>query len=589
MMPLQRPPRDAQTTERTPLLAAEDVDRAGDTVPAMPAAQRSEPIVRFREPTTPPQPAAAPSTRAVHVAPRSRPRGDRGAVGADPRAVDDADGQLMPSDPATEPMASPPAGALAHQPPVHSLTRRRRQITSATALFAEAEPEAEADAAPSSVASSELAADAAPRPVRAAWPLTRRHLLLMIVAMMALGAAAAMVSRYLAHRQPSTDVAPAAPTPVRPRSTVGTIRFVTVPADATITISGQPAHTGSPWDAELSLGRHQVEIHRDGYKGWLTSIDVAAGERQMVRVELGPLGSMVMADATLIVTSTPAGLDAVLDGIVVARTPIKLSIKPGMHAVALRRNGIDVWKKTVDAGAGTIYELHPVLGAAPEIATAATSSTPPPSTPPPSASPPSSSPPAPSPSTRPRSTPSAPAVSTRPPATRPPPTRPSARPKADVTERAPASDAPALPAPSSLGSVTPTPIPTPPPAPTTPPPAPTPAPTAPPPAPVAPPRAAPAPPSGPVNVPSGAVTKRSGEPPTITTGGLRGVPAQVSAKLCIDVTGRVTSAELLTAVSNGSTAAEILSALRGWRYAPYKLNGTPHAACFSVALAFRFD
>ena len=368
-MPAQTVGREALVTERTPRIVEDELGLAGDTVLSMPVAQRSEPIVRFREPTVPPplegaldevpQPAFRPS---IHVAPGALP-----SFGSS---------EMMPLDPATEPMASPPSGALYGDPPVRSLTRRRRLITPATALFAEPEPEPDTDGNPRAVASSahSLQDPSASRAKRALFQLTPRRLAIGIAALVLLGAAATIVGWYATRHTPS-PVQPRAPAPppTRTGSTSGTIHFVTVPADAAISISGAPMHAGSPWDAELQLGSHQVEIHHEGYKGWLSSIDVAAGERQMVHVELEPLGSAMMADATLIISSNPTGLDAVIDGVVVARTPIKRSVKPGIHAIVLRRNGVELWKKTVDAGAGTTYDLRPTLAdgsvaqAAPEL------------------------------------------------------------------------------------------------------------------------------------------------------------------------------------------------------------------------------
>jgi hypothetical protein len=194
---------------------------------------------------------------------------------------------------------------------------------------------------------------------------------------------------------------------------------------------------------------------------------------------------------------------------VVARTPIKRSLTPGVHAIALRRNGVEVWKKTVDAGAGTIYDLRPAL--ADVEGSAAQGSA-----------------------------------------------LPAAPPPETVEAVAKPEEAPA---PMPLGSVTPTPIPAPPPAP---------------------------PPMivGPVSVAPSAVAKLSGPTPNVTKFTDTVLPDRISAKLCIDDVGRVKTAELLTPVAS-DPASEILGALREWRYAPYKLDGAAHAACFAVAFRLK--
>jgi hypothetical protein len=62
------------------------------------------------------------------------------------------------------------------------------------------------------------------------------------------------------------------------------------------------------------------------------------------------------------------------------------------------------------------------------------------------------------------------------------------------------------------------------------------------------------------------------------------IPPVVAAKLCIDHTGGVTSAELITKLE-ARAALEMTQTLKTWRYTPYKPQGspTPAAACFAVS------
>jgi hypothetical protein len=60
----------------------------------------------------------------------------------------------------------------------------------------------------------------------------------------------------------------------------------------------------------------------------------------------------------------------------------------------------------------------------------------------------------------------------------------------------------------------------------------------------------------------------------------------VSSKVCISHTGRVTSVDVITKLDS-RVAIDITRALEDWRYAPYKLNGTPTAACFVVSFKLR--
>ncbi len=63
------------------------------------------------------------------------------------------------------------------------------------------------------------------------------------------------------------------------------------------------------------------------------------------------------------------------------------------------------------------------------------------------------------------------------------------------------------------------------------------------------------------------------------------LPPLIAAKLCIDAAGVVTKADVLSKIADKRAAADFATALKSWRYAPYKKDGTPMAACF--ALSFR--
>jgi len=156
----------------------------------------------------------------------------------------------------------------------------------------------------------------------------------------------------------------AAPPPTsanaEPTITTGTVKFVTEPADAEIKVEGMPAHAGGPWTIDLPAGIHQVEIHRQGYKAWLTSVELSAREAQTLHVVLEPLGAAAQADATLAISTTPPGLEATLDGQPLAeKTPTKSTLKVGPHTIAVKQNGVEVWHQQFTAEASSDYEFTP--------------------------------------------------------------------------------------------------------------------------------------------------------------------------------------------------------------------------------------
>jgi hypothetical protein len=94
-------------------------------------------------------------------------------------------------------------------------------------------------------------------------------------------------------------------------------------------------------------------------------------------------------------------------------------------------------------------------------------------------------------------------------------------------------------------------------------------------------------PKGPMVVPPNAVRKRAGSTPRIRVrSGEAAPPSRLSARLCIDRRGKVTSASVLTAVSS-NVKATVEKALSRWRYAPYRHKGERVRACFAVSFRTR--
>jgi hypothetical protein len=260
---------------------------------------------------------------------------------------------------------------------------------------------------------------------------------------------------------------------------------------------------------------------------------------------LEPLSTMAIAEATLVLSSTPLGLEAMLDGRLLGITPIKAQIKPGPHAIVLRQNGNEVWRQDLNAKSAATYEFSPSMDenkqreraqrAAPVVAR----------------------------------NPESPPVETPAP---PPPAAPDAA--LQVTDKT--VEKPVIPeAPPPVATI-PAPTP-PPPAPVKPPPAPAITAAAPTPVPAAAPRVV-----GPVLVPPSKVTRISGEMPTLGKSKRAEVPPVVAAKVCIDASGKVTGVNLITKLER-LTSVDLSNAVHGWRYQPYKQNGTAVPACFVVS------
>jgi eukaryotic-like serine/threonine-protein kinase len=338
----------------------------------------------------------------------------------------------------------------------------------------------------------------------------------------------------------STSSSNAGAATLTPDRLFGTLKFMIEPPDADIKlVEKKLEHAGSPWTTQLEPGVHQIQIQREGYKAWLTSIELSANETQTLRVVLEPLSDKAAAsEATLTLDSTPSGLEAFLDGRLLGVTPIKAQIKPGPHGIVLRQDGKEVWREDLAAKAAVVYEFNPVMTVEKQRERAQRAAPP---------------------ERRDRET---------------PPVTPDAAPAIEKT----VEKQPELPKPTpGSAAAAPTNKPVPPEAPK---------PVTPVPAPVTPPPVVPAPitpkPTGPVVVPPSAVQRISGEMPTLGKTKRAETPPVVAAKVCIDTTGRVSSVDMITKLER-LTSMDLGTAVKSWRYAPYKQNGVATAACFVVS------
>jgi hypothetical protein len=380
---------------------------------------------------------------------------------------------------------------------------------------------------------------------------------------------------------------PAAPVATKPQT--GKVKFVIEPPDATVKIAGIEPHTGSPWSVDLDPGQIQVQINHDGFKSYVTTVDLSAGETQTLRVVLDKGG--VEALSLLTIESTPPGLVVTLDGTDLAqRTPIeKMQVQKGPHVATIKENGQEVWRQEFMATGDADFEFKPILTEekkrerAEQAAQRVAQNTPvrqrdtTPDRPTPSptrvvkedtdtggakgsvkdinvgsaaetgavipAPPETKLPPPPAPDTKP-DTGSGSASATPPPAPE----------HKDATGNAAGSNA------GSAAKVATAPVTT--------------APKA----------------AQPAVVPPNAVHRTSGSLPTINQVPRAGEtpPSKISTMLCIDTGGSVTTVKVLSKGLPAGVAEELQSTMSGWKYQPYKQGPNTVPACFVVSFAVKW-
>lgn len=93
-------------------------------------------------------------------------------------------------------------------------------------------------------------------------------------------------------------------------ATTAAMRISSVPAGATVVIDGATVGT-TPYEGELSVGPHTVELTKAGYSPQTREVDVAGGEATTVDIELVPQGGSLSPRTTEIIGWSAIGVGAV--------------------------------------------------------------------------------------------------------------------------------------------------------------------------------------------------------------------------------------------------------------------------------------
>ncbi|MEM9491129.1 MAG: PEGA domain-containing protein, partial [Myxococcota bacterium] len=137
------------------------------------------------------------------------------------------------------------------------------------------------------------------------------------------------------------------------------IKFIVEPADATIAVLGYGEHSGAPHKLQVAApGTYRVEISRDGYRSYVTELEVGSGENHVVRVYLEQ-GGKDSSQVTIRLRSDDWRV--MLDGKRLPGTsPLIVEVATGTHTLSvLDDDGDEVWRNEFDAVANTNYEFEP--------------------------------------------------------------------------------------------------------------------------------------------------------------------------------------------------------------------------------------
>jgi serine/threonine-protein kinase len=233
--------------------------------------------------------------------------------------------------------------------------------TEDTAIIPPAAAQTQPDpfAAPRPPMSPSAATPARPRSARPGVPLPLA--LGAVAALLALVALGAWALRPRAADVGATTPATVPPVtepakPVVPSETAaaatGSLRVVSEPAGARVTINGE-ARGRTPLElGELAFGRYDVRVEQAGFGAEARKVELLAGSPAAeLRVTLKPRAVPTTGSAEVV--STPSGAVVSVDGIAVGQTPIKeLKLAAGKRRLEVALAGHESWTSLLDVVAG---------------------------------------------------------------------------------------------------------------------------------------------------------------------------------------------------------------------------------------------
>ena len=139
------------------------------------------------------------------------------------------------------------------------------------------------------------------------------------------------------------------------------VSMTSEPAGAEVIVAGKTI-ARTPARFELMAGSHRVELRHDGFKPWVSDLQVEAN----TPLEIGPV-QLGLPDGRLVVRSTPAGASVAVGGAYRGRTPLEIDVRPDIaQDVSVMRDGYEPARREVQVASGdravVELELKPILG-----------------------------------------------------------------------------------------------------------------------------------------------------------------------------------------------------------------------------------
>lgn len=136
----------------------------------------------------------------------------------------------------------------------------------------------------------------------------------------------------------------------------GTLAVTSNPPGAQVFVNGQLVGN-TPVNLSLNPGSYTLELRRQGYQTYRTTVAIAPGANSRINVNLSP----VVSQGVLTVTSNPSNADVYINGRLVGRTPYSARLNSGTYTVEVRRPGYQDYRTTVTVQAGRTTTVSATL------------------------------------------------------------------------------------------------------------------------------------------------------------------------------------------------------------------------------------
>ena len=135
-------------------------------------------------------------------------------------------------------------------------------------------------------------------------------------------------------------------------------------SEGDVYIDRKPAGKTDLMPHALSPGKHKIELKKEGYQPFETTIDVARGEKHTLHAVLIPNSSCKegQCPTDLVVKANVSEGDVYIDRKPAGKTDLMLhALSPGKHKIEVKKEGYQPFETTIDAATGGKHTLHTVL------------------------------------------------------------------------------------------------------------------------------------------------------------------------------------------------------------------------------------